>query len=132
MKSLSFVKTQLRWRTDAVTLTSALKDCLIRLCLPILQCRGQAYDGASNMSSHPNGVAAQIEKDVPAALFLHCFAHCANLCLQTVGCQCVPIQDALDLVVELSSLIRYSPKRSPLFSTLQTKLSPGSQTLKPL
>ena len=79
------------------------------------------------MSGHLNGVAAQIEKDVPAALFLHCFAHCTNLCLQTVGRQC-----ALDLVMELSKLIRYSPKRSTLFSALQTQLSPGSATLKPL
>ena len=64
-------------KTDSATLTSALKDCLIRLCLSISQCRGQAYDGASNMSGHLNGVAVQI--DVPAALFLHCFAHCTNL-----------------------------------------------------
>ncbi len=113
-------------KTDSATLTSALKDCLIRLCLPITQCRGQAYDGASNMSGHLNGIAAQIAKDVPAALFLHCFAHCTNLCLQTVGRQCVPIRDALDLIMELSKLIRYSPKRSTLFSTLQTQLSPGS------
>ena len=75
-------------RTDAATLTSTLKDCL---CLPISQCHGQAYDGASNMSGHLSGVAAQIEKYVPAALFLHCFAHCTNLCLQAVGRQCVPI-----------------------------------------
>ena len=118
-------------KTDSATLTSALKDCLIRLCLPISQCRGQAYDGASNMSGH-HGVAAQIEKDVPAALFLHCFAHCTNLCLQTVGRRCVPIRDALDIVMEISKLIRYSPKRSTLFSALQSQLAPGSNTLKPL
>ena len=51
-------------KTDTATLTSALKDCLIRLCLPISQCHGQAYDGASNMrqSGHLSGVAAQIER----------------------------------------------------------------------
>ena len=58
-------------KTDADTLTSVVKDCLIRFSLHISQCRGQAYDGASNMTGHLNGVAAQIEKDVPAALFLH-------------------------------------------------------------
>ena len=62
-------------KTDANTLTSVVKDCLIRFSSLISQCRGQAYDGTSNMSGHLNGVAAQIEKDVPAALFLHCFAH---------------------------------------------------------
>ncbi len=89
-------------KTDSKTLTSAIKDCLIRFCLPVSQCRGQAYDGASNMSGHLNGVAAQIQKDVPSALFVHCFAHRTNLCLQTVGRSCVPVRDALDLVMELS------------------------------
>ena len=120
-------------KTDANTLTSVVKDCLIRFSLPISQCRGQAYDGASNMSGHLNGVAAQIEKDVPAALFLHCFAHCTNLCLQSIGRQCAPIRYALDLVMGISQLIRYSPKRTSLFLSLQSQLSPGSTTsLKPL
>ena len=99
-------------KTDAVTLTSAIKDCLIRLSLPLAQCRGQAYDGASNMSGHLNGVAAKIQSEVPSALFVHCFAHCTNLALQAIGRQCVPVRDALDLVVEIIQLIRYSPKRA--------------------
>ena len=32
-------------QTDAQTLTTCAKDCLLRCCLPISQCRGQAYDG---------------------------------------------------------------------------------------
>ena len=44
--------------TDSSTLTMCIKDCLIRLCLPINQCQGQAYDGAANMLGHINGVAA--------------------------------------------------------------------------
>ena len=32
-------------KTDAETLTSTVKDCLIRFSLPLSQCRGQAYDG---------------------------------------------------------------------------------------
>ena len=39
-------------KTDADTLTSVIKDCLIRFNLPISQCHGQAYDGASNMSPY--------------------------------------------------------------------------------
>ena len=119
-------------KTDANTLAAVLKDSLVRFSLPISQCRGQAYDGASNMSGHLNGVAAQIEKLVPAALFVHCFAHCTNLCLQTVGRQCSPIRNALDLVMGISQLIRYSPKRTALFLSLQAQLSPHTTTLKPL
>ena len=76
-------------KTDAATITNALKDCLVRFCL----CHGHAYDGASNMSGHLNGVAATIEKDVPAALYLHC-AHCTNLCLQSVCRKCASIRDS--------------------------------------
>ena len=97
-------------KTDSATITSALKDCLIRFSLPISQCCGQAYDGASNTSGHLSGVAARIEQGVPAAIFVHCFAHCTNLCLQSAGRQRVPIRDALDLVIEISQLILNSPK----------------------
>ena len=117
-------------KTNSLTLTGAVKDCLIRLCMPISQCRGQAYDGASNMSGYLNGVAAQIQKDVPSALFVHCLAHCTNLCLQSVGCQCVSIRDALDIVMEISQLIRYSPKRTRLFQSVQAQLVTASPTLK--
>ena len=113
-------------KTDSATISSALKDCLIRFSLPISQCRGQAHDGASNMSGHLSGIAARIEQDVPAVIFVHCFAHCTNLCLQSAGRQCVPIRDALDLVIEIS------PKRPSLFAMLQVQLSPGSKSLKPL
>jgi len=108
-------------KTNSLTLTGTLKDCLIRLCLPISQCRGQAYDGASNMSGYLNGVAAQIQKNVPSALFVHFSAHCTNLCLQSVGRQCVSIRDALDIVMEISQLIRYSPKRTTLFQSVQAQ-----------
>ncbi len=47
-------------KTDSATLTTVIKDCLIRLALPLSQCHGQAYDGASNMSGHVSGVAARI------------------------------------------------------------------------
>lgn len=42
------------------------------------RCRGQVYDGASNMSGHLSEVAAWIEKDVPAALAI--FALFCSLC----------------------------------------------------
>ena len=54
-------------KTDSETLTSVLKDCLIRLALPIGQCRGQAYDGASNMSGL---VLLLVSKSMSQLLFL--------------------------------------------------------------
>lgn len=59
-------------QTDPNTLTTAtcIKDCLLRY--KISQCHGQAYDGASNIHGHINGVAAQILSSTPAALYVHC------------------------------------------------------------
>ena len=48
-------------KTDSKTLASVIKYCLVRFSLTINQCRGQAYDGESNMSGHIRGVAAQIQ-----------------------------------------------------------------------
>ena len=97
-------------KTDAATLAMMIKDSLIRFSLPLSQCRGQSYDGASNMSGHISGVAARIQNEEESAIYVHCLAHCTNLCLQTIGKQLVPIRDALFLVQEISQLIHFSPK----------------------
>lgn len=102
-------------KTDSSTITTLIKDSLIRFNIPLAQCKGQAYDGASSMSGYINGVAANIQKAEPSALYVHCLAHCTNLCLQTAGRQIGCIRDALDLVMGLSKLIRLSPKRSQSF-----------------
>ena len=43
--------------TTADTICDAIKDILIRCSLPLSLCRGQAYDGASNMQGCRKGVA---------------------------------------------------------------------------
>ena len=118
--------------TDAATLTSTLKDTLLRCNLQLVQCRGQAYDGASNMAGHLTGVSTRIQAEEPRALFVHCMAHCLNLCLQDCARKCHCVRDALDLAAELASLIRASPKRSALFQSLKDELAPGTPGLKPL
>ena len=47
--------------------------------LPLNKCRGQAYDGLSNMSGPKSGIAARILKEEAAALPVHCLAHCINM-----------------------------------------------------
>ena len=119
-------------KTDSETLTMVITDCLLRLSLPVGQCRGQAFDGASNMSGHVSGVAQRIQQLESSAIFVHCFAHCTNLCLQTLGKQSQCVHNALELIMGVSQLIRFSPKRSTLFDTLQSQVSPGAPSLKPL
>ncbi len=119
--------------TKADTLYTVLTDILTRCSLPLSMCRGQAYDGASNMQGRRNGLATRIKNEIPAALPVHCLGHCLNLCLQDAGRKMPCLRDALDLVREIVKLIKYSPKRSHLFSEKLTESQDfGVVTLKPL
>ena len=51
-------------RTDAHTLASLIKDCLLCLAVPISQCCGQAYDGAANIC----GMATLIQEAEESAI----------------------------------------------------------------
>ncbi len=117
--------------TKAETLFRVIKDLLIRCNLPISLCRGQAYDGASNMLGRKTGVATRFKDENPAAIAVHCCAHSLNLCLQDAGRKLTCIRDALETAKEIGKLIRYSPKRSHLFSTKLQESGDGV-TLKPL
>ena len=64
---------------ESDTLVAVLKDTLSRLNLPLSKVRGQCYDGASNMSGIRNGVAAQINKEEPRAVYTNCYGHSLNL-----------------------------------------------------
>lgn len=70
--------------TKSRTIFCAIKDILIRCSLPLAQCRGQALDGAANMSGIKNGVQALVKSESPQALYVHCLAHNLNLCLKDV------------------------------------------------
>ena len=119
--------------TKADTITSVIKDLLIRCALPLSMCRGQAYDGAATMKGKRSGVATQIKKENPSAVFVHCFAHSLNLCLQDVGRKITLLRDVLETVREISKLINFSPKRSHLFrqTLIQSELR-GGVSIKPL
>ena len=68
--------------TKSTTLFHVIKDILIRCSLSLSQCRGQAFDGASNMSGIRNGVQALVKSEASKALYVHCLAHSLNLCLK--------------------------------------------------
>ena len=84
-----------------------LKDCLIRHQIPFVHCHGQAYDGAASMRGRINGVAARIQEEEPAALYVHCLAHNINLCLQSVGKQIAVVREALELTMEHGMFISF-------------------------
>ena len=121
-------------KTDSSTLFTVMKDILCRCLLPLALCRGQAYDGAANMSGHVSGVATRLKAEQPAALHVHCLAHSLNLCLQDATRTCIRICDTIEMIRELVKLIKYSPKRTALFEKMQVQVSPdtGPSMLKPL
>ena len=59
---------------DAESLVSSIKDVLLRMNVNVADCRGQCYDGASNMSGARKGVAAIITQEESRALYTHCYA----------------------------------------------------------
>ena len=84
------------------TIVAVIKDTLTRLNLSLKKCRGQCYDGASNMTGSRNGVATQICEEEPKALFLHWYEHALNLAVSDTVKGCQVIKDALDTAFEVS------------------------------
>lgn len=119
---------------DADTLTKTIEDCLLRMNLSLNNCRGQCYDGASNMSGAKKGVATQINEKEPRAVYTHCYGHALNLAVGDTVKQSKTMRDALDTTHEISKLLKYSPKRDSLFEKLKQELAPetpGFRTLCP-
>ncbi|XP_052249555.1 zinc finger MYM-type protein 1-like [Dreissena polymorpha] len=111
---------------DANTLTSVIEDTLIRMNLSLSQCRGQCYDGASNMTGAKRGVATNILAKEERAVFTHCYGHALNLAVGDCVRQCKLLRDTMDTVHEVSKLIKYSPKRDSTLQTLKEEMSPDT------
>ena len=109
--------------TKALTIYNEVKDIFIRYCLPLSQCRGQAYDGASNMSRIRNGVQAIFKREETKALYIHCLAHDLNLCLQDTSKQCKILWNTMDFIYDLIQLIKFSPKQLTIFENFRKKIT---------
>lgn len=66
-------------------IASNIKAVLQDVGLGLERCRGQAYDGASNMSGEYRGTAAIIRRDAPKAVYQHCQSHILNLVLMKLS-----------------------------------------------
>lgn len=64
-----------------VDIAQCVQSKLLSLGLNMSMCRGQAYDGGSNMSGSVNGCAAVIKRKHPLAIYSHCHSHKLNLAL---------------------------------------------------
>ena len=118
--------------TTGEAIARVAMDVLLRLNIPVTGLRGQTYDGAANMAGVHSGVQAEIKKQQPLALFLHCGAHCLNLITQA-ACQSSPlIRDALQWVHDLGTLSKISGKFKATFSAAVAASERPSASLRPL
>ena len=116
-------------RTDASTIAKLILDLLVRFNLPVKNCRGQCYDGAANMAGRRAGVATEVE---PRALYIHCMGHSLNLAVQDTCRSVSVISEALDTVLELSKIFKYSATKKSMLLQIKSELAPDSPGLKPL
>ena len=100
-------------------ITAVLKDILLHMNLNLSNCRGQCYDGASNMSGRRSGVAVQLSAEEPRAIYTHCYGHALILAVADTIKQNKLLRDALDITSEISKLLKYSPRRDSLFEPLK-------------
>ena len=108
----------------ANTIVARLQDVMLRLNLQLSRCRGQCYDGGSNMAGCKSGAKAQILKQEPRALFTHCYGHSLSLSVADTIRTVKYLGSIMDTVYELSKLLQYSPKRLALFKDFKAKISP--------
>ena len=92
--------------------------------------QGTGLQWNSKHSSEKKELANLIMNEGSAALPVHCFAHCFNLCLHGAGRQITILQDALDAVRETSKFVNFSPKSSHLFEEKLKQSEQGGITIK--
>ena len=115
--------------TDSITATALvaiIKDVIIRMNIKLKHCHGQCYDGASTMSGRKKGVAKIIATKEPRAIYTHCYGYSLNLAVGDTIRQNDLMKSSLDVMAEISKLIKKSPKRDALFQKLKTELTPDT------
>ena len=101
---LDFISAQ---RITGEALSTAILSRLAAWSIDISKCRGQGYDGASNMSSSRVGVQGTIADISPLAFYMHCQSHQLNLCI-VKACSIPHIRNTSLVLSEIS---KFSPKR---------------------
>ena len=118
--------------TNATSLMAMIRDVMIRLNLSFSKLRGQCYDGASSMSGIRTGVATQIQKEEPRAVYTHCYGHSLNLACSDTIKRCKVMNDALDVTQEICKLVKKSPHRDALLHRIKEQLSDNSPGIRVL
>ena len=114
MKRIGFYGTA---ATDAGILFTITSDVLTRFELKLENCRGQCFDGASNMAGNISGLQKRISDVEPKALYVHCINHSLSLAFQDSISVIPQCRDAMNQIKDLITFVRESPKRLAWFTS---------------
>lgn len=114
---------------ESKTLLSAIQDILTRFSLPLKLCRGQCYDGASNMLGRKSGVGTKICEIQPKALLTHCHAHSLSLSVKDTTSDSKVLSDAMDISREIITLVKCSPKREKILGEIKDNIEGAVEDL---
>jgi hypothetical protein len=89
-----------------------------KLNIDLTYCRGQAFDGSSNMSGIFKGVQARISKLQPLATYSHCTNHRLNLAISK-ACSVASIRNAIGVISSMATFFRDSAAR---FQSLEEEM----------
>ena len=68
--------------TTGEAITEEIKCSLERNNIPLRQCVGSSFDGASNMQGKHKGVATRFQELAPMSINVYCGAHASNLVMK--------------------------------------------------
>ncbi len=131
--NLDVLEEIIAWNLPTSTvIVTTITDILLCMNLSISNCRGQCYNGASSMSGSRSGVAIQLSKLEPKALYTDSYGHSLNLAIQDTLKGSKIMRDTLDTVYEITKLIKKSPKREAILKKNQDDVKVGSPGIRML
>ena len=99
--------------TTGEALKNSLEEFLETLGISLEYCRGQGYDGGSNMAGKFKGLQALILKERPLAFYTHCFSHNLNLTVSK-ACSDTLINNMMGVVAQVSAFVCGSAHRAAI------------------
>ena len=102
------------------SLASTLLDFLKEHDVDIMNCRGQSYDNAANMSGKFRGMQAMIKKVNPFALYVPCAAHSLNLIGQAAVDSCKGVVYFFEFVQKLYNFFSKATHRWDMLRDVMT------------
>ena len=93
------------------TVVKAIKGILMRCSLSLDDCRGQTYDGTSNMMGKRSGVSTKISEEQPKAIETLCQGHLLSLAVKPLIKECPILRDTIGTVGEICEKVLVQANR---------------------